>query len=816
MKRCRNPILFHYFSGNAGETTPYRVTSSESPLTDYNYLMAEKKPGSSRRRTPARKRTTARKRPPARKRARKTTRKTTRRSRKAPQKEHGLLFKCVFWPFLLVAHLTRNMQSFLKWPVRIVGSLGLMMLFIGILVGLFYYARATRYDLAKVTEMPARTVIYARDGRTELGQLHGDNRYIVRFDQVSSNFKKALISREDARFFKHLGIDFRSLARAAVQDIKRRRLAQGGSTLTIQLAENTFFPDGVIRKKSKFWQIDQKLLEMAIALRIEGKFSKNEILQHYMNRIFWGHSIRGIESASRTYFEKPASQLSLSESAMLAGIIRAPNTFSPFRHPKAARTQRDVTLGRMVHYGHITQAQADAAKQEPLRVRPRNRRVTQATYVMDCVRRELDRILEDANIKSGGLTVITTIDHTIQRSAELSIDRNLRKIERIPGYRHQTRKQWQSRPVGRRGDPQYLQAACVVIENKSGAVLAVVGGRSANESKYNRAIQAKRQIGSIFKPFVYLTAFNQGLMPKTWIPDGRIRPGEIDGAPRSWSPKNSDGKYKSYISAEDALIHSRNTSSVRIGNYAGIESVNETAVNVGFVKGIPKNPSSYLGSWEATPWQVASAYTVFPNNGDWYRPYVIQEIRNAQGERIYPGKGDSGKLVVIAADAGPTWCVSNVLQKVIDRGTGRRVRSLGFQAPCAGKTGTTDDYKDAWFAGYTGTLTCAVWVGLDTPRKIMNHGYGSTLAAPIWTDVMQTARRLGYPTPHFKPLRTQKITLCRWSAKRATNGCVVHHSAYTTYIPTDMLPAENDYCTIHPLRAVPVRQRQPPRAIPLE
>jgi|TARA_B110000908_G_scaffold128047_1_gene150317 penicillin-binding protein 1A len=700
-----------------------------------------------------------------------------------------------------------------------------------ILMAAFYYARATLYNLDKVSEMPARTLVYARDGKTELGRLHGDNRYIVHHDQVSEYFKHALISREDARFYKHFGIDLRSVARATVENIKRRRLAQGGSTLSIQLAENTYFqPDSTV-KKSKLKLLDQKFLEMAIAMRIEHKFEKNEILEHYMNRIFWGHSIRGIESASRTYFEKPASRLTLSESAMLAGIIRGPNAFSPFKNIKSARSERDVTLGRMVIYGHITQADADTAKKEVLKIRPKHRRVVQDTYVMDALRRELDRILEEENIEAGGLTVITTIDHTIQRAAELSMERNLTKVEKTPGYRHQTRKKWLSLPASQRGRPSYVQGACVVIENRSGAVLSVVGGRNADESKYNRAIQAERQIGSVFKPFVYLTAFNRGMMPKTWVPDGRIKPGEIKGAPRSWSPSNSDGKYGGYITAEDALVRSRNTSSVRVGNYAGLEKVNQTAIDVGFIQGVPNNPSTYLGSWEATPWQVASAYTVFPNNGDWYRPYIVQEIRNSKGERVYPGKGDSGKLVVSAAEPGPTWCVSNTLQQAVDRGTGRRVRSLGYLAPCAGKTGTTDDYKDAWFAGYTGNLTCAVWVGMDTPKKIINRGYGSTLAAPIWTDVMKTASRLGYATPKFKPLRLTSAQICRWSAKRATNGCVLHRAAYTANVPADMLPAANDFCTIHPLRAVapgksgrggqplravPVRRKTPPKAIPLE
>lgn len=789
----------------------------------------------------------ARRRKPTSKSARKSTRKktaprrrvarkTAKRRSRASRKKRGLINTLCGWPFRLVDRVTFGWHPIIKWPTRAGGYLGVVILFFLMLLALFYYARATRYDLASVAEMPARTMVYARDGRTELGRLHGDNRYIVKYDQVAKNFRNALVSREDARFYDHFGIDFRGVIRASVENIKRRRLAQGGSTITIQLAENTWFSPDAGKRKSKARLIDQKLLEMALAWRIERNFDKSKILEHYMNRIFWGHSIRGVESASRTYFEKSASKLSLSEAAMLAGIIRGPNAFSPFKNIEAATRERDVTLGRMVKYEHISQQQAEVAKAQSLNVRPQYRRVVQATYAMDAVRRELDRILEEENIEDGGLTVITTIDHTIQRAAELSVERNLAQVEKTPGYWHQTRKKWRSLPEAKRGRPAYVQGACVVIENRSGAVLGVVGGRSANESQYNRAIQAKRQIGSVFKPFVYLAAFNRGMMPQTWIPDGRIKPGEITGAPDSWSPANSDGKFGDYITAEDALVRSRNTSSVRVGNYAGLDQMNQTATDVGFIQGIPNNPSSYLGTWEATPWQVASAYTVFPNNGEWYRPYIIQEIRNAAGQRVYPGQGDSGKLVISAAAPGASWCVSNTLRQVIERGTGNRVRQLGYTAPCAGKTGTTDDYKDAWFAGYTGTLTCAVWVGMDTPKKIINRGYGSTLAAPIWVDVMETAGKLGYSTPKFKTFRMSSASLCRWSAKRATSGCEHYRAAYTAHLPADMLPAANDYCTSHPLRAmapqrgqrgrgfapqvpraVPVGpEKSPPRAIPLE
>ena len=740
------------------------------------------------------------------KRGKKTTPKKQVKQHAKTRKKHGIIHFLLFWPVSFVYYLTKNMHPLIKWPMRWVGAVMAMMAYVGCIIGAFYLFRVMPYDLEKVHEMPARTMVYARDGKTQLGNLHGDNRYLVKFEEVSPYFCQALIAREDVRFHYHFGIDPIGIFRATVQNIKRKRFAQGASTLSVQLAENTYFNPDSHKKKSTLELLDQKLMEMALAVRIEAKYTKDEIQQHYMNRIFWGHTIRGIEAASRVYFKKSAKDLTLSEAAMLAGIIRGPSAFSPFRNLKGATHERNVTLDRMVVAGFITEQEAEKAKSEPLRVTPKSARGTRATYVMDAVRRDLDRILEKENIKTGGLTVITTVDPTVQRSAEIALDRRLSEIEKKPAYHHQTRRQWLSIPPSRRKAPEYLQGACVVIENKTGAIIAIVGGRNANESIYNRAIQAKRPIGSLFKPFVFLTAVNHGLNTKSWVSDARIRPGEIRGAPRSWSPHNSDGKFGGMITVEDALVRSRNTASIRVGNYVGLQQVEQTAKDVGFIQGFPHTPSSYLGSWPATPWQVASAYTVFPNRGDWYRPYIIKEIRNADGVRVWPSGTSSGKLVISAADPGASWSISRVLQQVVERGTARIIRRLGYHSPCAGKTGTTDQYKDAWFAGYTNSLTCAVWVGLDHPKTIIKRGYGATLAAPIWVDVMKTAEEVGYKGGKFKLVPLRQVELCRISSKRATAGCRQSHTAYMALVPADILPRQKDYCPLHPYHAKPAKK----------
>lgn len=638
----------------------------------------------------------------------------------------------IFW-------LTRNLHGVLKWPLRLALLLGFTS-FVGfILAAIFYFGLATTYDLSEVEKMPARTEILDRNGEIlrnskgqEIGFLHGKNRHLVNYDEVSHYFIDALISREDARFHDHGGVDLRGVARSIYRAITRGK-GEGASTITMQLARNSF----TLKKPGdgKLKSLHRKALEIALSYRIESNFSKEEILQHYMNRIFWGGSIMGIESASRTYFGKSAHQLDLSESALLAGIIRAPNAFSPLRDPEAAKKERDTVLGRMVHYGRLDQEDADDAMKAPLNIPSASERIIQGSYALDAIRRDLEEILERESIKDGGLIIRTTLDPNIQEATERSIERRLRQVEAIPGYRHQKRAQW-----NQQGDPQYLQGAAVVIDNTSGGVLAIVGGRDAAESQFNRALQSHRPIGSLFKPFVFLAALENGFGINQQVSDARITPGEISGAPRNWSPTNSDGKYYRSIPASRALIESRNTSSIRVGTIAGLENVIEIARNVGFdPKRIDSVPSSYLGSWGATVEEVASAYSIFPNGGRRFRPYYVTSIEDRTGRILWK----NGRLFHEAASTAPSWKVSEVLAQVNRRGTGRAIRSrFGFTKPSAGKTGTSNDYHDGWYAGYTSALTCAVWVGLDTPKKIINGGEGSRLALPIWVDIMKTADRL--------------------------------------------------------------------------
>ncbi len=700
----------------------------------------------------------------------------------------------LFWPFYLFNLLTRRLRQPLKFFSRVAGYPVVAGLYALAFLSVIYGIRSQRYDLSKVHAMPERTIIRDRLGE-EIGRIHGEKRSLVPLHQVAENFRKAIIAREDERFYRHGAFDPIGMVRAALQNMKGKR--EGASTITQQLASDIFKLKQGEKRGDLVRQIDRKLLEIAIAIRLESSMEKDAILEAYINQINWGRQIKGVGEASRIYFEKHPSELTLSQSALLAGIVRGPDSFNPFSSMEAATRERGTTLERMVNAGVISRAEAEMAKAEPIEVRPKWRREAQESYAMDAIRRDLEVILEKENIELGGLNITTTIDLRIQKKGEEALDKKLREVERLSGYPHQTRTAWLAIPEDQRKEPEYLQGAAVVVENRTGAVLAVVGGRDADESRFNRATQAKRQIGSLFKPFVYLAAFDKGLRPNTSISDGPIQSGEIKGG-GTWRPQNSDGKFGGMHPVSYGLIRSRNTMSVRVGNYAGLQQVKEVTRMAGFTTPMPENPSSFLGSWEASPWELTSAYTIFPNGGERFRPYLISEIRDRDNNVLY----STLPLSYPAAKGGSAWSVSRILNEVATHGTAAAVTRLGFDKPCGGKTGTTNDFKDAWFSGFTSNLTCTVWVGFDTPKKTIQGGYGSTLSLPVWVDIMKTADRLGYKAGKLNSkVNLVEIELCRHSGRRATAGCREAKSAYVDQVPADIALPENDLCPLHPARA---------------
>ena len=705
----------------------------------------------------------------------------------------------LLWPFYLFGFFTRSLGLLAKVLTRLIGYPLVAGLYLALILAVIYGFRSQHYDLAKIHAMPQRSIIRDRMG-VEIGRIHGEKRSIVPLTQVSEFFRKAILAREDERFYQHGGIDPIGIVRAALKNLQGKR--EGASTITQQFASDIYQLKSGEKRGDTVRQIDRKLLEMALAFRLEAAYTKDELLEAYINQINWGRQIKGIGEASRIYFEKHPSELTLSQSALLAGIVRGPDSFNPFRSIEAATRERNTTLERMVVAEAITREQADAAKLEPIEVRPKWRRESRESHAMDAIRNDLELILEKQNIELGGLEIITTIDSRIQKVGEEALERKLHSVEKIRGYRHPTRDAWRKLPEEKRKEPTYLQGAAVVVENRSGAILAVIGGRDASESRFNRAKDAKRQLGSIFKPFVYLASFDKGLDPDTSISDGPIQAGEIRGG-GTWRPDNSDGTFGGMQPVSYGLVRSRNTMSVRVGNHAGLRKVKEVAGMAGFSTPMPERPASFLGSWEASPWEVATAYTIFPNEGMRYRPYLIAEIKDREGNVLY----STLPLSYQSASADSALAVSRILKEVTSYGTAASVKSLGFAKPSGGKTGTTNDFKDAWFAGYSSALTCAVWVGFDTPKKTFEGGFGSVLSLPVWAEIMKAADGFGYKAVDLhNNSGLVEVGLCRLSGKRATSGCKAADTAMSELLPAESVPEENDFCPIHPARAMAVEE----------
>jgi len=662
-------------------------------------------------------------------------------------------------------------------------------------VFLFYGTWAQTFDMKNVGEMPERSTVFDVDGKI-YSRLAGANRLKVSLSEVSPEFIAAVLAREDARFYDHKGIDWRGILRALVRDITSGSAKEGASSITQQLARNSLPLGGRT--------LSRKILEAMVALRIERQFTKQQILELYINRIYFGNGCYGVETASQAYFGKNASKLNLSEAALLAGLIRSPNRFSPLRNPEGAAKQRDAVLDRLVALKKVTPSQAEQAKKTKIVTHPKRMPQIQENYAMDAVQRALSQILTEDQMDDGGFSIYTTLDPAVQNSAQDALEKQLTKIEHQSNFHHPVKADYKP-PENGEGDSSmpYLEGAVVVIDNASGGIRALVGGRDYAQSKFNRALPpANRQVGSAFKPFVYAVAFSHGLLPSSAISDGPIQPGEIEGA-GNWSPANSDGTYGGTMLCSYGLIHSRNTMSVRVGQFAGLNAVQKVANDLGISENLPHGPAIYIGSFETDLKDLTAAYSIFPNAGTRKQAYIIERIDDQQHKPIYRAAHVSKP----ALDPGATWMTSRLMEAVLTQGTAASARSLGFKLPAAGKTGTTNDYKDAWFLGYTSTLTCGVWVGFDQPTTIIPHGYGAALALPVWVQVMNKAAQ-HYPAEPLQPtMPLQHARVCSMSNQLATTGCMAAGTAYDLDLPVDKIPT--GACQVHGGSQWPFAQQAP-------
>ncbi|MEM0969985.1 MAG: transglycosylase domain-containing protein, partial [Verrucomicrobiota bacterium] len=553
-------------------------------------------------------------------------------------------------------------MNFLRKHPRLSGGLAILFgtpLLLFLAVTLYYQLLAFGYPLEAVENLRERTLVLDRHGES-IGHVygHGENRLVVNVDEVSPAFIDALLAREDSRFYRHSGVDYRGVIRAARRNYQEGRAVQGASTLTMQLARNSF------DRTEK--TLHRKMLEIAIARRIERRFSKDEILGHYMNRIYFGSGLYGIERAAQGYFMKPAAELTIAESALLAGIIRGPSRFSPFRNEEAALGQQRDTLARMVKTRSITAEQAEAAKSEPLQLRPPHLRRASPGYVIQEVYAQLGERLQEDQVFQGGLRIFTTIDADLQQVAQGALEEHLQTVEKKEGFRHAPMR------IGD-GDQQretdYLQGALIALDNQTGGILAMVGGRDFDDSPFNRALHAERQVGSVFKTFVYAQGFSSGLMPGTLISDGALSIPDGSGAP--WQPSNSDGSFGGPTPAADGLIRSRNTMSIRVGQEAGVDASRMLARQAGFATALPNSPVSFLGAFESTPIAVTSAYSIFPNFGERKEPHLISRIEDAEGNLLFESPERSYSVL----SPGASMLTSDVLARVMKEGTGRSAAS---------------------------------------------------------------------------------------------------------------------------------------------
>jgi penicillin-binding protein 1B len=551
-------------------------------------------------------------------------------------------------------------------------------------------------------------------------------RRLVTFDEIPPRMVQAVVAIEDRRFFEHSGVNYLRLAKCAEQDLLSHQKECGGSTLTMQLARGFF-----LSPEKKY---TRKLREIMITFQLEHRFGKQKIFEMYANQINLGQrgsfAINGFGEAAQAFFGKDLSRLDTAECAMLAGIIQSPNRLNPYRHPDRAMERRNIVLDSMVETGAITSEEAERAKAEPIRLAPPNVDASEAPYFVDLVHEQLvQRLGDDLNHQS--LRIYTSLDPQLQRAASEAVEAGMRNVDELIRSRH---KKGDTRPV------TYPQVALVALNPHTGQILALVGGRNYGVSQLNHAT-AERPTGSIFKPFVYATAYNTSLNGLDLDGNGVFTavtklnddPQDFGGG---YMPNNFEhGEYPGMVIAADALAHSLNIATIALAQKVGYENVTALA----HAAGIPNaraTPSVAIGTYDATPIDMAGAYTIFANYGVHLTPWMLASVRNPNGDIV----ADFTPVASQVLDPRSAYLTQSLLQGVVERGTASSVRAHGFRAPAAGKTGTD---HDAWFAGYSSNLLCIIWVGnddyTDLSKGLTRHLQGADTAAPIWAEFMNRA-----------------------------------------------------------------------------
>ncbi|MEL4897201.1 transglycosylase domain-containing protein [Crocosphaera sp. Alani8] len=547
--------------------------------------------------------------------------------------------------------------------------------------------------------------VYDIKGRL-LSRLHGEaNREAVNLERISPELKRAVLAIEDSHFYLHHGINPTSIGRALWVNWRSGGVVEGASTITMQLVKNIF----LTRDRT----FSRKLSEAVLAIRVEQFFEKEEIMEMYLNNIYWGHNNYGVQTAAQSYFNKPASELNLAEAALMAGLIQAPETYSPFNNYSNAKQRQKMVLDRMATLGWITPEEARAAHRAPLGVgKPTSWQGSKLPYVTDTVMQELQETFSKEVITKGGMRIQTSVDYFMQEKAEEAVKKGYKQLR------------------GRGIRTKDLQVALVAVDPRTHFIKAVVGGVDYKKSQLNRATQSRRQPGSSFKPFVYYTAFASGKYgPGSVVNDSPVSYRDGSGV---YSPKNYGGSFSGPISLQAALIQSRNVPAVVLGQKVGISKVIEICRRLGIESPMRPVISLPLGAGDITPLEMANSYATFASNGWYSEPTIIVQIADSRGNVLV----DNTPKPQLVLDPWATASLTTVLQGVINNGTGR---AANIGRPAAGKTGTTDNERNVWFVGYVPQLSTAVWVGDDANRALGKGVTGGGNAAPIWRSFMTEA-----------------------------------------------------------------------------
>jgi len=630
--------------------------------------------------------------------------------------------------------------------------------------------------------------VYAADGRF-IAEVGLERRTLVKISEIPKVVKDAFVLTEDKRFYQHSGIDWVRVPGAALRNLRAGSWEQGFSTITMQLARNVF-PERISREKN----LVRKVKEAKVARQIEERYSKDKILELYLNQINLGNGAYGVETASQRYFGKSVHDLNLAEAAMLAALPKAPARYNPRRFPERAIQRRNTVIELMRRNGAISDADASLAKAYPLQLGSKTESGEVAPYFVEWVRQQLDEKF-GARLYEQGLKVYTTLDLDMQSAAERALENQLRAIEggKYGKFSHRTYEQLAARTAN--GDESaapnspYLQGAFLAMDPRDGSVRALVGGRQFDDSKFNRMTQALRQPGSTFKPIVYSAAIENGRTPATIIDDAPITLPQVAGD--QWTPQNYDGKFEGPIPLRRALYMSRNLPAIRTGMELGEQTVIDMAKRFGITSTIPPYPSIAIGSADVFPIEMISAYSAFANLGVRTAANAIRRVENQNGEVLWEPQPVRAQVL----SAPEAWLMVSMMKDVVQRGTAAGSVGSRFFVPSGGKTGTTNDGADVWYIGYTADLVAGVWMGFDRPQKIKGNAQGGELAAPAYTSFMtEIYRRRPAPPDWPRPEGITTREIDRTTGELANPYCPPD-SVVTEYFIAGTEPIQE--CTVH-------------------